>query len=113
MKDAETGPWHAQDEKNVASTRAQGTPKQCPCMWQEMQWMQKAELLQGGKLMQQQHHDRCDGKIIHSTGQENSMHVSEPDEQDGNFGVVRVKYINLNGIRSVIFTKLESSMSQR
>ena len=39
--------------------------------------------------------------------------MSEPDEQDRRFDVVWVKYFNLDSIKSVIFTTLESSMSQR
>ena len=36
-----------------------------------------------------------------------------PDEQDGSYNVVRVKDINLNSLTSIIFTRLESSMSKR
>ena len=37
----------------------------------------------------------------------------EPEEQDRSFDVVRGKNINLGSVKSIIFTKLESSMSQR
>ena len=35
------------------------------------------------------------------------------EEQDRSLNVVRVKYINLGSVKGVIFTKLESSTSQR
>ena len=36
-----------------------------------------------------------------------------PEDKDHSFDVVRVKYINLDSIKPVLFTKLESSTSQR
>ena len=40
-----------------------------------------------------QHQDQHSGKMIHDMGQEDHLHVSEPDEQDRSFDVVRVKKI--------------------
>ena len=53
-------------------------------------------------LMQQQH-DWHGGKIIHDVGQEDDLHIGEPDEQDRSFDSVRVKYINLDSIKSYIY----------
>ena len=53
------------------------------------------------------------GKVIHDIGEEDDLCVGEPDKQDRSSDVVRVKYINLDSIKSVIFTKLESSTSKR
>ena len=36
-----------------------------------------------------------------------------PEDQDWSFDVVRITYVSLNSIKSVLFTKLESSTSQR
>ena len=46
-------------------------------------------------------------------GQEGNLCIVEPEEQDRGFDVVGVKYINLDSIKFVIFTKLDSSMGQR
>ena len=51
--------------------------------------------------------------MIHYIGEEDNLCVGEPDEQDRSFDAVRVKYINLDSTKCIIFTKLESSMSQR
>ena len=65
------------------------------------------------KLTQWQQQDHLGRKTIHDIGQENDISIDEPDEQDSSFDVVRINYINLYSIRCVIFTKLESSTSQR
>ena len=39
--------------------------------------------------------------------------LETPEEHDQSFDAVRVKYINLDCIKSVLLTKLESSTSQR
>ena len=59
-----------------------------PCMQKEVWRMQQGQPIQGSAILQ----------------------VSE--DQDWRFYVVRVKYINLNSVKSVLFTKLESSTSQ-
>ena len=56
--------------------------------------------------MQQQHQDWHGRKMIQGIGQEDDLCVSEPEEQDRNIDVVRVKYINLDTDMSVIFTAL-------
>ena len=48
----------------------------------------------------------------HDIGQDSNLHAGEPGEQDRNFDVVRVKYINIHSIKFIIFTKLGSSASQ-
>ena len=50
---------------------------------------------------------------IHEIGQENDLNAEEPSDQDRSYDAVRVKYINLDSLKSMIFTKLESSTSQR
>ena len=52
-------------------------------------------------------------KTIHDVDQEDIYHVDEQDGQDRSFDVVRVDYINLDSVKSVIFIKVESSTSQR
>ena len=39
--------------------------------------------------------------------------MTKQEEDDWHFNVVRVKYINLDSGKSILFTKLKSSMSQR
>ena len=51
--------------------------------------------------------------MIHDMGQKDSLCVSELDEQDRSFDVVRVKYINLSSINSIILTMFKSSMGQK
>ena len=41
------------------------------------------------------------------------MYGGEPNESDRNFYVVRVKYINLNSVEFMTFTKLGMSTGQR
>ena len=50
--------------------------------------------------------------MIHNVSQDENPSVEEPDEQDRSFDAARAKYINLNSVKSVIFTKLESSTNQ-
>ena len=49
-------------------------------------------------------------KEVHQKG-ETSLVMQE--EHDQSFDAARIKYINLNSIKSVLFTKLESSTGQR
>ena len=51
--------------------------------------------------------------MIHDIGQDGDSCVVEPEEQDRSFDVVRVKYIDLDSIKSIIFTDSESSTNQR
>ena len=64
------------------------------------------------KLMWHQQRDWWGGKTIHNIGQEADCHVVGSKEQDRSIDAVRVKYINLDTIMSIIFTKLESSKRQ-
>ena len=50
--------------------------------------------------------------MIHDIGQDGYLQPGETGEQDRSFDVVRVKYIDLYNVKSVVFFKLESSMSQ-
>ena len=63
--------------------------------------------------MWQQQQDQYVGKMTYYIGQEDYLHVGIPHEEDRSFDAVRVKYINLNGIKSAIFTKPESITYQR
>ena len=47
------------------------------------------------------------------SAREGELQPVKSEDQDRSFDVVKVKYINLDSIRSVIFTKLESSISHR
>ena len=51
--------------------------------------------------------------MIHDIGQDADSCIVEPEEQDRSFDVVRVKYIDLDSIKSIIFTDLEFSTDQR
>ena len=51
--------------------------------------------------------------MVHNISQDDDLHVEESNEEERNFDVARVKYINLDIVQSVIFAKLESSTSQR
>ena len=51
--------------------------------------------------------------MIHDIGQGDNLCVSELDEQDRSFDAVNIKCISLDSVKSIIFTKLESSISQR
>ena len=61
--------------------------------------------------MWQQQQDQHIWKMIHNVCQEDDLHVGKPNEQHRSFDGVRVKFINLDSEKSVIFTKLESSTS--
>ena len=52
-------------------------------------------------------------RAVHEISQEDRSHIGKEGEQDRSFDAVRVKYINLDSMKSVIFTKLEPSTSQR
>ena len=65
------------------------------------------------KSVQYQQQDQHGCKLIQDIGQEVDLHAEEPSKQEGNFGVLRVKYINHDSVKSIIFTKLESSTSQK
>ena len=43
-------------------------------------------------------------KIVHEIIQEDDMYTVRPEEQNGSFDVVCIKYINLDSVESVIFT---------
>ena len=51
--------------------------------------------------------------MICDVDKEGSLHTGEPSKQDRNSDAVGVKYINLNSVKFVIFTQLESTTSQR
>ena len=59
-----------------------------------------------------QQQDQPGRKIIHTIDQSDCMHVDEQENQDRYFDVVRVKYINLDNVKSLIFTKLIYNTSQ-
>ena len=59
-------------------------------------------------LRQQDWHGR---KTIHDVGQDDDLHIDEQEEQERSFDVVRLKYINLFGVKSIIFTKPDSITS--
>ena len=91
----------------LASIVSQDTPWQCPIYGKKCSGCGKQKKICVKvvcKSMWWQHKDWHEGKMIHDAGQEDDLHVS--------FYVVRVKYINLDSVKSLIFTKLESSMSQ-
>ena len=50
---------------------------------------------------------------MHAIAQDDSLYTDKQDKQDRNFVAVRIKYIQLDSIKSVMFTKLKSSASQR
>ena len=52
-------------------------------------------------------------ETIHNTDQNDDLSVDKQDKQVRSFDAVRVKYINMDSIKSVIFTKLESTTRQR
>ena len=39
---------------------------------------------------------------MHEIGQEGYLHVVGPEEENRSFNIVRVKYINLDSVKSVI-----------
>ena len=51
--------------------------------------------------------------MVQDISQDDDLHIEESNEQDRSFVAVRVKYINLDSVKSVIFTKLESSTNIR
>ena len=50
--------------------------------------------------------------MMHVIGLEDDLHVGYLDQQDRNFNAVSIKYINLDSVKSTVFTTLESSTSQ-
>ena len=52
-------------------------------------------------------------RAVHDISQEDESHTMEEEGQERHFDAVRVKYIYLDSVKSVIFTKLESNMSKR
>ena len=52
-------------------------------------------------------------KILNEVHQEDETSLQVPEDQVQSFDVVWVKYINLDSIKFVLFTKLQSSTSQR
>ena len=59
------------------------------------------------KSMQRQLQGLHGGKTIHDIVQDDALHAAEQDKQERSFDAVRVKYINLDSIKSILFTKLE------
>ena len=53
------------------------------------------------------------GKMVHNMSQDNDLQVEESEEKHRRFDVVRVKYIHLDIVKSIILTKLEPSTSHR
>ena len=51
--------------------------------------------------------------MINNIGQEDDLCVREPDKQSRSLDAEMVTYINLDSKKSIIFTTLESNMSQR
>ena len=51
--------------------------------------------------------------MIHNIGQEGDLHVAEPEEQKRSFDALRIKYINIDSVKSVIFIRIyhKSKMS--
>ena len=52
-------------------------------------------------------------RSIHNVRQDHEPPSMKRDHQDKSFDLVKIKYLNLDNLKSVIFTKLESSTSQR
>ena len=63
--------------------------------------------------MQWQQKDWNGRKMIHDIDHEGNLHLGEQSMQDRSFDAVQIKYTNLDRVKSIIFTKLESSTSQR
>ena len=85
-----------------------------PCIWQKSSACGKQNHLKAiSKLTWQQPQDQNGGKMTHDIGQEGDLCIVELEEQDRKFDAVRVKYLNIDTIKSITFTKLESSTSQR
>ena len=51
-------------------------------------------------------------KVVDQVHPEVEMSLTNPEEHDLSFDMVRVNYINVDSGKSVTITKLESSMSQ-
>ena len=51
--------------------------------------------------------------MLNEVYQEGETRPGMPEDHDWSFDLVRVKYANLNSIKSVLFTKLESGTHQR
>ena len=48
-----------------------------------------------------------DGRSIHYIRQDDKTHPVEQDQKDKSFDSVKIKYLSFEGVKSVIFTKLE------
>ena len=51
--------------------------------------------------------------VIHQVSQDDKSQPIKQDQQDRGFVALMIKYLNIDSIKSVIFTKLESSTSPR
>ena len=51
--------------------------------------------------------------MLHDIHQEDDLPVGELGTQDRRFDTLRVKYITLDSVKSIMFTKLEFSTSLR
>ena len=52
-------------------------------------------------------------RSIHDIKQDDEPQLMKQDQQERSFDSVEIRYLNFDNIKSVIFTKLESSTSQR
>ena len=52
-------------------------------------------------------------KTLHKVHHESETNMQVPEDQDKSFGAARIKYINLDTVQSVLFTKIEYSTGQR
>ena len=49
--------------------------------------------------------------MVHNISQDNDLCVEESDENDNSFDVVRVKYINSDSVKFIIFTNSYDKMA--
>ena len=52
-------------------------------------------------------------KLLNEVCQEDETNLRMSEDHDPSFDTIKIKYVTLNSIISVLFTKLESSTSQR
>ena len=53
------------------------------------------------------------GRSMHDVKQDDKPQLMKQDQQDKSFDLLEIKYLNCDNVKSVIFTILESSTSQR
>ena len=63
--------------------------------------------------MWQQQQGQHGRKMILNIGQDDDLLINEPDEQDRSFDTVKIRYINLDSVKSISFVRLDSTTSQR